>query len=69
MAFVLVGGLRQGDERPVVVAVAFRARPGGDLLPGVRGQADGDLVGALDAQAGGNPVGASDREDVTQLAL
>ncbi len=65
---VLVGGQWQGDERSVVVAVAFGAVACGDPLPCLPGEFGCDLVGAVFAEAGRDAVLAGDREDVAQLA-
>lgn len=64
---VLVGGQRQGDERPGVVAVAFGAVACGDALPCVLGKFGCDLVGSLGSEAGGDAVRAGDGEDVAQV--
>jgi hypothetical protein len=49
---VAVGGVRQGGEGPVVVAVAFGSAAGGNALPGRNGKTGGERVGAVDADTG-----------------
>lgn len=63
MSAVGVGGVWQGGEGPVVVAVAFRASPGGHALPGSSGKVGGEGV---DADAGAHLMSAGHDQDVPQ---
>jgi hypothetical protein len=56
MALVLVDGLRQGDESPVVVTESFRTLAGGKPLPRLFRQTGGEPVGAQDAESGRDVV-------------
>jgi hypothetical protein len=63
---MLIDGLRQGDERPVVVTESLRAGAGRESLPRLFRQSGGDAVGPLDAETGRNVMRTGNGEDVAE---
>jgi hypothetical protein len=61
-------GSRVGDQRPVVVALALRARTGGKALPGPSGQPLGDLIGAHQPGRGRDASVTADGQHVAEPA-
>ena len=58
----------QGDERPVVVAVALGTTPGGHALPGPRRNPSEQGVDAVGVAGGDHPMVAGHRQHIADAA-